>query len=90
MGIALDYETGRLVVGHYVKCSREEQRGHKEHHNVAVLVAAFPDYAVIKPFCHGGRHEHVSWRCLTYCASANGKVDRRAKPRVVRGGFSKE
>ena len=72
----LDHETGSKVVGHRVKLLG--QSGHAP--NVAVLVEAHRDYAVVKP----NRHRdtiRVAWKYIRYpkadnhTARANGRAN---------------
>lgn len=88
MGIALDYESGLKVIGHFVRSNRVHQKGHKLHHNLGILIEAKPDHAIIKPCAHGGKHERVPWSSLSYCNAANSKNKPRQKP-AIRGGFAK-
>lgn len=64
--MVLDYQSGQKVIGHYVKLIG--QSGHSP--NIAMLVEAHPDFAVVKPHRHG-KTERVEWRHVIYAKSAN-------------------
>ena len=81
----LDCESGRVVLGHWVSVSRRTVKGHKRHHQNALLVEAHPEYAVVKPACHGGRTERVPWSEVSYLVGANRPT---STPQVRRGGFA--
>lgn len=72
----LDFETGKLVVGHRVKLIGQDCRGII----LATLVQACRDYAVVKPARHG-RLERVEWKYVRYdkVANASARTNGRVK-----------
>ena len=72
--ITLDYEMGKMVVGHRVKLIGQQGKGI----NIGMLVEAHPDYAVVKP-CRHGRTERVEWKYVRYDKGANAEARRNGR-----------
>lgn len=82
MGMRLDYESGKTVIGHRVSLVGQ-QDGHAPG-MLATLVAAYPAFAEVKPRGHG-KTERLPWEMLRYASGANrllralGRAPRRGK-----------